>query len=137
MANNKEIREQMIKKYGNECWIEDEGIRYVPDLSDLYMNSRSEEENKLTYHHIKPVSKGGETTEENGAILRNCNHQWLESLSKEEREDINWRLKEYKAYRDLLLAGTEYEKYKKNYEEIRKQRKEFRQKNRIEREEER
>ena len=55
MSNNKSLKEKMIAKYGAECWIEEEGIRYIPDVLDLERKGRSEEDNRLTLHHIKPV----------------------------------------------------------------------------------
>lgn len=135
MANNKEVREEMIKKYGAECWMEDEGIRYLPDLLDIDRNGRSEQDNMLTYHHIIPQSKGGETTEENGAIIRGYNHKYLEALPVEQREEINMKLQEYKAYRDVLLAKQNLIDCEKRYEEIRKRRKEMQQNKRINKEE--
>lgn len=96
---------------------------------------------------------GGETTIENGAVIRWDNHKWLESLPKGEREKYNWEIKEYKAFKDLKIAEKElqdfdksYEQMKKEkeemvekcqrkYEEIRKQRKEYRQKNTSQKEE--
>lgn len=38
----------------------------------------------------------GQATEENGAILKKYNHEWLERLPKVEREKINKQLQEYK-----------------------------------------
>ena len=39
---------------------------------------------------------GGAATEENGALLRNINHQWFNRLSKEKQEIINNLFREYK-----------------------------------------
>lgn len=40
--------------------------------------------------------KDGKATEENGAILRNINHQWFNRLPKEKQEEINRMFQEYK-----------------------------------------
>ena len=39
---------------------------------------------------------GGRATEENGAILRNMNHQWFNRLSKDRQREINEMFQEYK-----------------------------------------
>lgn len=105
--NNKWIKKKMIKKYGEECMIEDANIRYMPDVLDENRQGRSEADNKLTYHHIVPVKEGGKATEENGALIKWYNHKWLESLPKEERDKINKELQEYKAFIRLKKAREE------------------------------
>lgn len=40
--------------------------------------------------------KVGKATEENGALLRNMNHQWFNRLSKERQAEINAMFQEYK-----------------------------------------
>ena len=39
---------------------------------------------------------GGKATEENGALLRNMNHQWFNRQSKERQEEMNAMFQEYK-----------------------------------------
>ena len=51
----------------------------------------------LTFHHIKERRYGGPATEENGAILRNINHIWFNSLDMNEQRRINKLFQEYKA----------------------------------------
>ena len=41
-------------------------------------------------------ANGGKATEENGAVLRNINHQWLNRQSKERQAEINAMFQEYK-----------------------------------------
>ncbi|MBQ8044082.1 MAG: hypothetical protein IJ272_08065 [Clostridia bacterium] len=41
-------------------------------------------------------ANGGKATEENGAILRNLNHQWLNRQSKERQAEMNEMFQEYK-----------------------------------------
>jgi TRAP-type C4-dicarboxylate transport system substrate-binding protein len=52
---------------------------------------------------LKDVN-GGRATEENGALLRNMNHQWFNRLSKERQEDINEMFQEYKRRFRLNVA---------------------------------
>ena len=39
---------------------------------------------------------GGKATEENGALLRNMNHQWFNRQPKERQEEMNAMFQEYK-----------------------------------------
>lgn len=55
MSNNKTIKDKMKKKYGEECMIEAADIRYIPNYINLKGEGRSKEDNRLTYHHLKPV----------------------------------------------------------------------------------
>ena len=50
---NKVIKLELIRKYGRYCML----------------CNRKLKEQECTLHHIKPICNGGETTEENGAIL--------------------------------------------------------------------
>lgn len=109
MANNKEVREEMIKKYGADDMIEECDIHYISQALRESMEGYRKSDDKLTYHHIIPQSKGGETTEENGAILKGYNHAWLEKLNKNDRDKINKELQEHKR---LLIAKMENGKIK-------------------------
>ena len=48
-------------------------------------------------------ANGGQATEENGALLKSYNHQWLERTDKATREKINRQLREFK----LQVVGME------------------------------
>lgn len=50
----------------------------------------------MTYHHLKKKSEGGKATLENGALLCRSCHDWLEQLSRTEREKVNNELRRYK-----------------------------------------
>lgn len=97
MSSNKKIKEAMVKKYGAKCMIEEAGIRYIPVEQRRKITGYKKSDEVLTYHHLKPKCKGGQATEENGAIIKGYNHRWLESLERRTRETINNRLREYKA----------------------------------------
>ena len=97
--NNKSIKDKMIKKYGKKCFIEELGLRTKEEIEqDLlkYKKSKRKELQMLTFHHIRERCKGGQATEENGAILRNINHIWFNSLSRDEQARINKLFIEYK-----------------------------------------
>lgn len=100
---NQRVRKEMINKYGEKCFIEELHLRDKKDIEKefkLYGKKQRKIMDELTYHHIIERCKGGATTEENGAILRNINHRWFNRLSKEKQAEIN-RL---------------FQVYKKNYE---------------------
>lgn len=97
--NNKSIKDAMIKKYGKKCFIEALGLRSQEEIEkDLakYKKSKRKELCMLTYHHIRERCRGGDATEENGAILRNINHMWFNGLSRERQCEINKLFQEYK-----------------------------------------
>lgn len=97
--NNKSIKDAMIKKYGRKCFIEELGLRTKEEIErDLkrYKKSKHKELCMLTYHHIRERCRGGDASEENGAILRNINHIWFNGLSRKRQQEINNLFQEYK-----------------------------------------
>ena len=96
---NQKIRKEMIKKYGEKCFIEELHLRDKKEIEKefrLYGKKQRKIMDELTYHHIVEKCKGGATTEENGAILRNINHRWFNRLPKEKQAEINELFREYK-----------------------------------------
>lgn len=68
MSRNKRVKEQLIQMYGAECFIDKLHLR--PDKERKYSGSHQKKKmKKLTYHHIKEKSKGGETTLENRSSI--------------------------------------------------------------------
>lgn len=101
MSSNSEVKKRMIKKYGNVCFLEELGVRdkkIVKREIHRYTSSKKQREilDQITYHHIIEKCKGGKATEENGALLRNINHQWFNRLSKEQQATLNHLFQEYK-----------------------------------------
>ena len=99
MSSNKEVKKRMIAKYGSKCFLEELGIRSKEEVEKelrLYGKGQRKIMDMLTYHHIKERCKGGQATEENGAILRNINHQWFNRLSQQQQREINEMFQEYK-----------------------------------------
>ncbi len=99
MSSNKNIKDNMIRKYGKKCFIEELGLRTRDEIEqDLkkYNKSKRKELMALTFHHIRERRAGGAASEENGAILRNINHIWFNRLPKKEQARINKLFQEYK-----------------------------------------
>ena len=98
MPSNKSIREQMIKIYGAECWIEKLQLRPREKYKNHYRSKGEMKRMKqLTYHHIKPKSKGGQATIQNGALLSAENHAWFHRQPPGIQERLNNIFQEYKA----------------------------------------
>lgn len=96
MSSNRHIREIMIQKYGKKCFMEEAGIRYIPVEQRRKIKGYKKTDETITYHHMKRKCKGGQATEENGALLKWYNHSWLEKQSPATRERINNMLRRYK-----------------------------------------
>ena len=99
MSDNSKIKKRMIAKYGSKCFIEELGIRSKEEVEKelrLYGKGQRKRMDMLTYHHIIERCKGGIATEENGAILRNINHQWFNRLNRQQQREINKMFQEYK-----------------------------------------
>ena len=102
MSNsNKKAKEEMIRLYGAECFIDKLHLR--PDSSRVYtgkqaeyMRKHQQQLKRLTYHHIKERSQGGKATVENGAILSEDNHRWFNQQSREAQAKMNDAFQEYK-----------------------------------------
>lgn len=112
-SSNKSIKDAMVRKYGAKCFIEELGLRSKEEIErDMKGLNKKQRNlmNVLTFHHIKERCVGGRATEENGAILRNVNHIWFNSLSKEEQERLNSLFQEYKKrFRDKSERDHEHD----------------------------
>ena len=104
MSSNKSIRELMEKKYGKKCMMEEAGISYIPIEERRKIKGYKKTDEAITYHHMKRKCKGGQATEENGALLKWYNHSWLEKQSPATRERINNMLRRYK----MRFVGLEF-----------------------------
>lgn len=98
--SNRRKKEELIKIYGPKCFIEELGLRKPSEIAKERKKYTGKKQLKimdeLTYHHIKERCNGGKTTLENGAILRNMNHQWFNRQSKERQAEMNEMFQEYK-----------------------------------------
>ena len=108
MSSNKSIRDRMIEKYGKICMMEEAGIRKIPIEERRRLKGYKKIDDTITYHHLRPKSKGGQATEENGALLKWYNHQWLEQQPIATREYINNQLKKFKAkINGMIMLSTQ------------------------------
>lgn len=100
MSANKSQKNRLIARYGKKCFIEELGLRtreeVQADLRQYKSKSQRKRMDELTYHHIIARCDGGETTEANGALLRNINHVWLHRLPPDRQRIINQLLIQYK-----------------------------------------
>lgn len=108
---NGRAKKELILKFGNKCFIEELGIRSKKEVeADLrrYKGKKQKEiMNELTYHHIKERFKGGKSTYENGAILRNINHIWFNNLPKDKQHELNELFQRYKRQFSFNIAAAE------------------------------
>ena len=98
---NKQAKRKLILKYGEVCFIEELGIRSKEEIAkERRLRYTGKKQlaicDQITYHHIVERCKGGQATEENGALLRYINHQWFNRLTKEQQTEINKLFIEYK-----------------------------------------
>lgn len=100
MSANKSTKNKLMMKFGKVCFIEELGLRtkeeVQADIKQYKSKGQRKRMDQLTYHHIIAKCNGGETTEQNGAILRNINHVWLHRLPPEKQAIINRMLIQYK-----------------------------------------
>ena len=93
--SNRQARRRLARLYGEGCFIEKMGIRFV--------DKHDEAGRRITFHHLIERSKGGQSTVENGANLAWANHLWLHSLPPSLREELNNRIRQWK-YEYLILV---------------------------------
>ena len=110
--NNSEARKELIKICGAKCFIEELGLRTKEEVESelrLYGKGQRQVMDTLTYHHIVDRCKGGQTSLENGAVLRNINHRWFNRLSPKQQEEINKLFIEYKKqfYKECKVEAVE------------------------------
>lgn len=102
MSSNKHIKNRMVAKYGPECWIEKLHLRTDTEPRKYTSKAQMKRMKMLTYHHIKEKRNGGQSTEENGALLSAENHQWFHKQPPEVQARLNQIFQEYKKQFALL-----------------------------------
>lgn len=106
MSSNKEAKEELIRRYGNECFIEKLNLR--TDTNRKYTGKAQYKRMKqLTYHHIKKKEAGGKATKENGALLSEENHIWFNNQPKIVQDKLNDIFQTYKHLEDLRIELAE------------------------------
>lgn len=98
-------RKLLEERYGKGCFMERAGIREITKEQEQQMKKKikgfKKLDRRITYHHIKEKSEGGEVSIENGANLAAYNHEWLHKQSPEVKKEINKRLQEFKESIDI------------------------------------
>lgn len=106
MSSNKKVKEALIRRYGNKCFIERLKLRDTKGLK--YKGCGQYKRMKqLTYHHIKMKKDGGRATIENGALLSAENHAWFHKQPKEAQDIMNNMFQELKREIDSRELSVE------------------------------
>ena len=107
MSSNKKIKDELIRRYGNKCFIERLHLRDTKNTRYRGCNQYKRMK-QLTYHHIKMRKDGGKATVENGALLSAENHQWFHKQPKEAQDTMNDMFQELKRKIDYEKAKIEF-----------------------------
>lgn len=96
MSSNKKIKEELIRRYGAECFIEKLKLRKDTEPKRYKGKGQMKRMRQLTYHHIRMKKDGGRATVENGALLSAENHAWFHKQSPQGQAIMNEMFQEYK-----------------------------------------
>lgn len=96
MSSNKKAKEELIRRYGAECFIEKLKLRKDIEPRRYKGKGQMKKMKQLTYHHIKMKKDGGRATVENGALLSAENHAWFHKQSPQGQAIMNEMFQEYK-----------------------------------------
>lgn len=100
MSSNKKAKEELIRRYGAECFIEKLKLRKDVKPKRYKGKGQMKRMKQLTYHHIKMKKDGGKATLENGALLSAENHAWFHQQSTQDQVQMNEIFQEYKKQYD-------------------------------------
>lgn len=96
MSSNKKAKEELIRHYGTECFIEKLKLRKNIKPKRYKSKGQMKRMKQLTYHHIEMKKDGGRATRENGALLSAENHSWFHQQSPQAQGYMNALFQEYK-----------------------------------------
>ena len=96
MSSNKKAKNELIKYYGAECFIEKLHLRKDDTPRKYTGKGQMKKMKQLTFHHIKMKKDGGKATRENGALLSAENHQWFHQQNEQAQGYMNAIFQEYK-----------------------------------------
>lgn len=99
MSSNKRAKEELIRIYGAECFIEKLKLRKEPK-KHYTGQGQMKRMKQLTYHHIIMKKDGGRATRENGALLSAENHSWFHRQRPQDQAQMNAMFQEYKRQYD-------------------------------------
>ena len=100
MSDNRKAKEELIKRYGAECFIEKLHLRKATKPRRYTSKGQLKKMRQLTYHHIKMKKNGGKATVENGALLSAENHRWFHQQSNQAQRYMNDMFQKYKKEMD-------------------------------------
>lgn len=69
MSSNRKAKEELIKAYGAECFIEKLHLRRDIEPRVYTGKAQMRKMKQLTYHHIQEKQHGGQATKENRSII--------------------------------------------------------------------
>lgn len=98
--SNKNAKQELIRRYGAECFIEKLHLRQDTTPRRYTSKGQKKRMKQLTYHHIRMRKDGGKATVENGALLSAENHQWFHKQSSAAQGCMNAIFQEYKKQAD-------------------------------------
>lgn len=96
MSSNKRAKEELIRRYGAECFIEKLKLRKDTEPRKYKGKGQMKKMKQLTYHHIRMKKDGGRATVENGALLSTENHTWFHKQNPQDQAIMNAMFQEYK-----------------------------------------
>ena len=96
MSSNKKAKEELIRIYGAECFIDKLKLRKDVGPKRYKGKKQMQQMKQLTYHHIKMKKDGGRATRENGALLSAENHAWFHKQNEQAQREMNELFQEYK-----------------------------------------
>lgn len=104
---NSTARKLLEQRYGKGCFMERAGIRKITYKQEQELKKTikgfKKLDRRITYHHLRQKSQGGDVSIENGANLAAYNHEWLHQQSPEVREKINQELRDFKFHIDTAI----------------------------------
>ena len=98
--SNKKAKEELIKYYGAECFIDKLHLRKDATPRKYKGKGQKARMKQLTFHHIKMKKDGGASTKENGALLSAENHIWFHKQNENAQKQMNKIFQEYKKQMD-------------------------------------
>lgn len=110
MSKNKNVRQELERLYGKECFIEKLHLR--EETQKRYTGKGQFKRMKqLTYHHIQMKKDGGKATVENEALLSTENHAWFHKQNPEKQAGMNKAFQQYKMTMAVITtAGVQQAK---------------------------
>ena len=104
MSSNKRAKEELIRIYGAECFIEKLKLRKDVKPTRYKSKGQMKKMKQLTFHHIKMRKDGGRATVENGALLSAENHAWFHQQSSKDQTQMNAMFQEYKKQCEVVFV---------------------------------